>query len=76
MTVEGLMIVESDYHGYRIEVVAFQVRNAWDANIKIHRTSAKAKTCAGRLTCRTPTAKIAEERGAVCARQWIDRHGR
>ena len=27
-------------------------------------------------TCRKPTAQIAEERGAVCAREWIDRHGR
>jgi hypothetical protein len=70
------MTIESDYRGYRIEVVAFQVEGAWDAEVKIHRAQAKATTCAGRLTCRKPIAQVAEERGAVCARQWIDRHGR
>lgn len=70
------MMVEADYRGYWIEVVAFEVEGAWDAEVKIHRTLSKATACAGRLTCRRPTAKVAEERGAVCARQWIDRHGR
>jgi hypothetical protein len=27
------MTIESDYHGYRIEVVAFQVEGAWDAEV-------------------------------------------
>ncbi len=76
MTVEGLMIVESDYRGYQFEVVAFQVEGAWDADVRIRRTPSKVMTCAGRLTCRKPTAEVAEERGALCARRWIDRHGR
>jgi hypothetical protein len=73
---EGLMIVESDYRGYRIEVVALQVEGAWDADVRIRRTSSTAAACAGRLTCRKPMAQFAEERGAVCAHDWIDRHGR
>ena len=70
------MVVESAYRGYQIEMVAFRVEDAWDADVRIRPTSSKAAACAGRLTCRKPTAKVAEERGAVCARQWIDRHGR
>jgi hypothetical protein len=70
------MMVESDYRGYRIEVIAIDVEGAWDAEVNIRRALSKATACAGRLTCRKPTAQVAEERGAVCARQWIDRHGR
>ena len=73
---EGLMMVESDYCGYRIEVVAFEIEGAWDAEVKIRRMLSKATACAGHLTCRKPTAKVAEQRGAVCAHEWIDRHGR
>jgi hypothetical protein len=70
------MIVESEYRGYRIEVVAFEVQGVWDADVRIRRTRSTAAVCAGRLTCQKPTAEGAEERGAVCARQWVDRHGR
>jgi len=28
-----------------------------------------------RVTCRKPTAKVAEERGLIYARRWVDRHG-
>jgi hypothetical protein len=74
--VEGLKMVKSDYRGYQIEVVALRVKDAWDADVRIHRASSKAAECVGRLTCRKSTAPVAEERGAVCAREWIDRHGR
>jgi hypothetical protein len=69
------MSVESDYRGYRIEVVAFQVEGAWDAEVRIRRAPSRTM-CGGRLSCRQPTAQVAEERGAVCAREWIDRHRR
>ena len=69
------MMVESDYRGYRIEVVAFENEGGWDADVRIRRTPSQATACAGHLSCRKPTAKIAEESGAVSARQWIDRHG-
>ena len=70
------MAIESDYRGYRIEVIARESEGGWDANVKIRRAPSKSTTCAGHLSCRKPTAKVAEERGAECARQWIDRHGR
>ena len=69
------MIIESDYHGYRIEVVAVKTEGAWDAEVKIRRAQSQATTCFGHLSCRKPTAKVAEQRGAVCAHEWIDRHG-
>jgi hypothetical protein len=31
------MIVESDYRGYRIEVVAFEIEGAGDADVRIRR---------------------------------------
>jgi hypothetical protein len=31
------MIVESDYRGYRIEVIACESKGGWDANVKIRR---------------------------------------
>jgi hypothetical protein len=70
------MIVESDYRGYRIEVIAFKIEGGWDADVRIRRALSARTACAGHLTCRKPTADVAEESGALCARQWIDRHGR
>ena len=37
MIVEAVMIIESDYHGYRFEVVARNVKGAWDAEVRIRR---------------------------------------
>lgn len=70
------MMVESAYHGYRIEVAALPVDGAWDAEVLIRRTPSTTTACAGHLSCRALTAQTAEERGAAAARQWIDRHGR
>jgi hypothetical protein len=69
------MVVEFDYRGYQIEVTALVSEGGWNADVRIRRRLSKALMCAGQLTCRRQTAKIAEERGAVCAREWIDRHG-
>ena len=30
MTGEGPMTIESDYRGYRIEVIAFEIEGGWD----------------------------------------------
>ena len=76
MPKEGPMIIESDYRGYRFEVVAFKTEGAWDADVRIRRTLSATTVCAGHLTCRKPAADVAEASGAVCARQWIDRYGR
>ena len=69
------MIVESDYRGYRIEVIAFEIEGGWDADIRIRRTPSRATMCAGHLTCGKPSAEVAEASGALCARRWVDRHG-
>jgi hypothetical protein len=69
------MVIESNYRGYRIEVVAVHVEGAWDATIRIYRMLSPATRCAGHLTCRKPIAKVVEASGAVCARQWVDRYG-
>src|SRR5690242_3622902 len=66
MAMEGAMVVESAYRGYRIEVVAVRVEGAWDAEVTIHQTLSGETACMGRLSCRKPTAEIAEERGAAC----------
>jgi len=70
------MIVESDYGGYRIEVIAVEIEGGWDADVRIRRPLSRATMCAGHLSCKKPNAVVAEASGAVCARQWIDRHGR
>jgi hypothetical protein len=70
------MIIEPDYRGYRIEVIAFANKDGWDADVRIWRTPSRTTTCAGRLSSRKPSAEVAEKSGALCARQWIDRHGR
>ena len=70
------MIIESDYRGYRIEVIAFEDHGGRDADVTIRRTQSSTTMCAGHLSSRKPSAEVAEKSGALCARQWIDRHGR
>ena len=70
------MIIESDYRGYRIEVIAFEIDDGWDADVRIRRRVSGTTLCAGHLNRRKPTAEVAEQSGAICARHWIDRHGR
>jgi hypothetical protein len=41
------MIVESDYRGYRFEVVAFEIEGAWDADVRIRRKPSARSACAG-----------------------------
>jgi len=50
------------------------VDGAWDADVRIRLTLSVAKPHVERVTCREPTAKAAEERGAIHARRWVDRH--
>jgi len=70
------MMVESDYRGYQIEVIAFEIEGVWDADVRIRRAPSRATMCAGHLSCKKPSAEVAEASGALCARQWIDRHER
>ena len=69
------MIIEADYRGYQIEVIAFEIEGGWDADVRIRRALSRSTLCAGHLNRRKTTAEVAEASGANCARRWIDRHG-
>jgi len=66
------MIVESDYRGFRIEAVAIEAEGAWDAEVRIRRSPFEARARVARLICRKPSAKVAEQRAVIRARQSID----
>jgi hypothetical protein len=66
------MIVESDYRGFRIEAVAVEAGGAWNAEVRIRRMPSEEKARVERLICRKPTAKVAEQRAVIRARQSVD----
>jgi len=41
------------------------VDGAWDAEVRIRRMFSEDKPYVERVTCRKPTAKVAEERGVI-----------
>ena len=69
------LLIETDYRGHRIEVNAQHVDGAWDAQVRIRRMFSEDKPHVERVTCRKPTATVAEERGVIYARRWVDLHG-
>jgi hypothetical protein len=69
------MLIESDYRGHRIEVTAQHVDGAWDLEVRTRRMFSEDKPRVEIVTCRKPSAKVAEERGLIYARRWVDRHG-
>jgi hypothetical protein len=69
------LLIESDYRDHRIEVNAQHVDGAWDVEVRIGRTLSEDKPHVEVVTCRKPTAQIAEERGLIYARRWVDLHG-
>ena len=69
---QRLMIVESDYRGFRIEAVAVEAEGAWDAELRILGMLSEARARVEHLICRRPTAKTAEQRAVMRARRWID----
>jgi len=68
------LLIESDYRGHRIEVTAQHIDGAWDPEVRIRRTFSEDRPHVERVTCRKPTAKVAEERAAIVLRRWLDRH--
>jgi len=58
-----VLLIESDYREHRIEVTTRHVDGAWNAEVRIRRTLTEAKPDVETVTCRKPTAKVAEERG-------------
>ena len=69
------VLMETSYKGYRIEVNAELADGAWDAQVRIRRVLSEEVPHVELVTCRKPTAKVAEERAAVYARRWVDQHG-
>ena len=67
------MIVESDYRGYRIEVNAEAAGGVWNAHVRTRRILSEDKPHVEIVTCRKPTANVAEERAVIYARRWVDR---
>jgi hypothetical protein len=63
---------ESDYRGYRIEANAEPAGGAWNVRVLFRRILSEDKAQVRIVTCRKPTAKIAEHGGVLPA---IDRLG-
>jgi len=59
----------------RVEVTAQHVAGAWDVEVRVRRIRSERKPHVEQGTCRKPSAKIAEERGLVYTRRWVDRRG-
>jgi hypothetical protein len=69
---QGPMIVESDYRGFRIEAIAIEAQGAWDAEVRIRRIPSETRARVERWICRRPSAKVAERRAVIRARQSVD----
>lgn len=69
------MIVEPTYKGHRIEVTAELIDGAWDAAVRIRRVLSDDKAHVEHVTCRKVSAQLAETRGAIYARRWVDLKG-
>src|SRR5438093_12010502 len=54
-------------------VTAQRVDGVWDAAARVRRILSETKPHVEQVTCRKPSAKVAEERGLVYARWWVDR---
>jgi hypothetical protein len=54
-------------------VTASLTNGAWDAEVRIRHTFTEDKPHVEIVTCRKPTAAMAEERAAIWARRWVDR---
>ena len=69
------MIVESNYHGFRIIAGAVGNWDAWDADVTIMTALSNERVCSGRVPCRKSAATTAEEYAVAYARRWIDQNG-
>ena len=71
------MKIEHDYKNYRISASAVSADGLWNAGVRIIElfTFGQTKPYVEIITCRKPTARVAEERAAIYARRWVDRHG-
>jgi len=67
------MLIEADYHGYRIEVNAVAEDGRWNAEVRIRQHAVNAKPHVEIVTCFKLTPGHAEISGALWATRWIDR---
>lgn len=61
------------YRGFRIDVVAQLVGNAWNAG-RIRRTLSQLKPHVEQVTCKKSTAIEPEKAGELWVAVWVDRH--
>ena len=66
------MTVVASYGGFRIEIVAQLVQNAWDAGVRIRSPLSGEIRRSAYLPCRKATATEAEHAGELWARQVMD----
>lgn len=66
------MTVVASYGGFRIEIVAQLVHNAWDAGVRIRSPLSGEVRRSAYLPCRKATATEAEHAGELWARQVMD----
>jgi hypothetical protein len=71
-----MMVIVSDYRGFRIEIVGQFVEGAWNAGVRIRRTLSDMKAHVEQVTCRKPTAIEAEQAGELWGQRWVDRHAK
>jgi hypothetical protein len=66
------MIVVPNYRGFRIEIAAQPVGDAWDAGVRIRCPLSNEVRRSKYLACRKPTPTEAEHTADVWARRWMD----
>jgi hypothetical protein len=74
--VAPMMIVESSYDGYRIEVTAERIDGTWDAVVRLRRVLTDDKPHVEGVRCRKLTVELAETRATIWARRWVDLNGK
>jgi hypothetical protein len=67
-------VIVTTYRGFRIDIIAQLVGDAWNAGVHIRRVLSEMKPHVAQVTCRKSTAMEAEQAGAVWGQRWVDRH--
>jgi hypothetical protein len=70
-----LVVIVTDYRGFRLEIVAQFVEGAWNAGVRIRRTLSDMKPHVEQVTCRKPTPIEAEQAGQLWGERWVDHYG-
>jgi hypothetical protein len=65
------VIVLPSYRGFRIEVIAVEVNNRWDVDVRIRRLFSNEMHIEI-VMCGELTPELAERAGKVWAKRWVD----